>query len=88
MGGTYGAEAERAALREKRKREALPDGRGCHGGRRRLTLAVATGSSRMVAAAVREGQQKRVVLRTAQGLVPLTLEYGGAGEGSDEEGVT
>ena len=88
MDGAYGAEAERAVLQERRRRDAEPDGRGCHGGRRRLTIAVATGAGRMVAAVLRRDQQKQSVLRTAQGLVPLRLGYEGSDEGSDEEGVT
>ena len=41
-----------------------------------------------MAAVLRRDQQKHSVLRTAQGLVPLRLGYGGSDEGSDEEGVT
>ena len=69
------------------KRESVATG-GAHGRKRRLTLAVATGSAAAVRCVLARDQKQGEVLCTAQGAVPLLDDDSDVGAGASEDGVT
>ena len=71
----------------KRGRDSVAS-RGAHGRKRRLTIAVASGSNAAVRCVLARDQGRGEVLCTAQGAVPLLDEDSDVGAGASEDGVT
>ena len=82
--------ASPAAGPQKRRRDSVAT-EGAHGRKRRLTLAVASGSPAAIQCVLARDQKHGEVLRTAQGAVPfvrLLDEDSDVGAGASEDGVT
>ena len=76
-------------LRQRRRDSVATE--GAHGRKRRLTLAVASGSPAAIQCVLARDQKHGEVLRTAQGAVPfvrLLDEDSDVGAGASEDGVT
>ena len=88
--GDCGPAATPTAGPRKRQRESVAT-EGAHGRKRRLTLAVASGSAAAIRCVLARDQKHGEVLRTAQGAVPyvrLLDEDSDVGAGASEDGVT